>query len=457
MSLRQGDFRRWMRMSALRLAALYAAGFVLILILVGALASRLIWREIDETVDALLLSDHAVAAERIRAGTGPDSQINLTRFTVVAWELAPTPGPVWYPPDLFSRSGFFYDDIGLAPGEQPEGPLELFTDSGWEFYGAPVGQGMLIVGRDLEPFTEAAEEAREALFLAGVLAVVLAIVMGGILGLRAQRRLNRVDRTLREVAAGNLGARIAAGRSRDDLDDLSGRVDGALDQLEQLMQQTRQLSANIAHDLRTPLTRLRVQLDQMEAMGDGTQTDTLQTAQGEVDKLLVIFDGLLRIARLEVRGDHGARTLVDLGTLVTDLAETYAPIAEDSGHVLTWGLDGAESVFADRALLFQLLANLVENALRHTPAGSEVRSEAAATSLRVCDTGPGVPTATLERLTQPLFQVDASRSNGGSGLGLALVQAIADRHGARLTLRNGSDIGPGLCVELHFPSQPPLG
>lgn len=278
------------------------------------------------------------------------------------------------------------------------------------------------------------------LWVTAAIVVALTLVVGLASGLLAQRRLSRIDQTLGLLAAGDLTARTGHTRSKDDLDDVARQLDVTAAELERLVTQTRHLSASIAHDLRTPLARLRAQLEMLpigEARG---------AALEEASRLSGIFDTIMRVARIEAAQGTDGFEAVDLAELLEDVAEIFGPVVEDEGKSLSLDLTAAGQVQADRQMLFQAIANLIQNALVH--GGAEITLFAAGRSFGVADNGNGVDPAQYSEIVKPMVRLDAARTRDGSGLGLALVRAVADRHSAQLELSQNQP--SGLKVTLNF-------
>jgi signal transduction histidine kinase len=220
------------------------------------------------------------------------------------------------------------------------------------------------------------------------------------------------------------------------------------------MDSLRQVSSDIAHDLRTPLNRLRQRLEQsLRRASEPEHRAQIEGALRDVDAILVTFAAILRIAEVEAGARRAAFRPIDLTQLAHGVADDFAPAAEDAGQTLAPVPAPAAHIIGDPDLITQMTVNLVENAIRHTPAGSAIRVEvlaaADAVSLVVSDNGPGVPEAERERLFDRFHRLERSRSSAGSGLGLALVAAIARLHRAEVQL---SDSGPGLRVTVRFPA-----
>jgi signal transduction histidine kinase len=269
------------------------------------------------------------------------------------------------------------------------------------------------------------------------------------------RRLEDINDTSREIMAGDLSRRVPTRGTTDDFDQLAGNLNAMLDEIERLMGGIRHVSDNIAHDLRTPLTRLRHKLETLRdrSLGEEERQARIEESVQQADQLLATFSALLRIARIEAGGYRLQISEVDLGALIHDAAEFYEPSAEEKQLELSVRVDGRPTLQADRDLLFQAVANLIDNALKFTPPGGHISISASEVGgrmyLRVADTGPGIPeedrTAVLERF----HRLESSRSTSGSGLGLSLVSAVARMHQADFELSNNA---PGLVARLTFPS-----
>jgi signal transduction histidine kinase len=250
---------------------------------------------------------------------------------------------------------------------------------------------------------------------------------------------------------GDLSRRVPRDDSGDDFDQLAANLNLMLERIEGLMASVRQVSDNIAHDLRTPLTRLRTRLE-LARDGDSQRArSTLESAIEDADELLGTFNALLRIARIESGSQRSAFAELDMASLVADVAELYEPVASGKEQHLEVQSAGKLIVSGDRNLLFQALANLVDNAIKYTPDGGRITLSARQIEGRVvimvADTGPGVPAKLRERVFERFYRVDDSRATQGNGLGLSLVRAVANLHGAEILL---TDNQPGLKVELRL-------
>ncbi len=314
----------------------------------------------------------------------------------------------------------------------------------------------VVVARDTHELDEVAD-FMEHTFAAGF-AVTLAVAIGAGLLVSAEflRRLDSITRTSVEIMAGDLSRRIPLSGGTGDFDRLAGNLNGMLDRIEALMDGMRQVTTDIAHDMRTPLTRLRHRLEQARtgARTAGEFKAALDRALGETDTILETFAALLRIAQISSGMPRTGLSPVDLGAIAATIAETYGPVAEDEKHTLTATITDGVVVPGDSHLLTQMLANLVENALKHTPSGSAITLAVRANEpgrgpvLVVADNGPGIPEDERSKVFRRFYRLGASRTTPGNGLGLSLVAAIAERHGASVLLEDNE---PGLRATVAWP------
>jgi signal transduction histidine kinase len=253
--------------------------------------------------------------------------------------------------------------------------------------------------------------------------------------------------------AGDLSRRLPRGRRRDEFDGLAVELNAMLERIETLMEDVRQVTNDIAHDLRTPLARLRHGLEDARRKAGSVQDyeRAVDAAVEETDRILETFTALLRIAQIEAGTRRAGFAEVDLSGLLSGLAETYAVVAEDRGQALTSTIEPGVRAVGDRDLLGQMVANLIENALTHTPPRSRIAVTLAAGAdgpvATVADDGPGIPADMRQQVLKPFVRLEGSRTAPGNGLGLASVAAIARLHGIALGL---SDNGPGLRATLPF-------
>jgi signal transduction histidine kinase len=321
-------------------------------------------------------------------------------------------------------------------------------------YEAQLSGGMrLAIAADREQV----EEVKKAIldgFLSAFGAVLALGIGGGIaLSLAFLKRVETIRRTAEAIIAGDLTQRVPVRGTGDDLDRLSQTLNHMLDRISELMESLRQVSADIAHDLKTPLARLRQRLEttQTHAQSVEEHNVAIEAAVAQVDEILAIFSALLRIAQIEAGTRRSGFAELDLSAVFTNVVEAFAPAAEDAGKRLDAKIKPAIRMSGDRELLTQMLANLVDNAIRHTPAGTRIELSLGSDHDRIVgtitDNGPGAPSEERERIFQRFYRLEHSRSTPGSGLGLSLVKAVADLHGIALDV---GDAGPGLRIIMGF-------
>jgi signal transduction histidine kinase len=283
--------------------------------------------------------------------------------------------------------------------------------------------------------------------------IALALAGGLVMSGRLMHRIETVSQTSRDIIGEDLQKRLPVTRAGDELDHLAGSINAMLDRIEGLMNDLRQVTTDIAHDLRTPLTRLRQRLELANRAENDTELarTTLASAVAELDSILAIFSSLLRIAQMESGARRQGFKQVQLSELLGTIGELYRPMADENGQVLMETIEPSLWVMGERELLMQLFANLIENALRHSPRGSTIEIRASRserfTNVSVVDNGSGIPEALRDKVLQRFFRLESSRTTAGSGLGLSLASAIVKVHGATLEL---SDANPGLCATVRF-------
>ena len=293
-----------------------------------------------------------------------------------------------------------------------------------------------------------------ALLVGGGLTLILATAGGLFMSGRVLNRIQSFTAATREIIAGHLERRLPTHGSGDEFDVLASHLNAMLDRLEALLAAVRHVSDNIAHDLRTPLTRLRNRIELAQRQAPAALAEELERSVNDADELLQTFAALLRIARIE-SGSYAAEFApVDLVALVDDAIELYQGVAQEADVVLTSDCDPGAHIAGERNLLFQAIANLLDNALKFSPRGSAVHvavhCDRDHVRVIVSDAGPGIPAGERGRVTERFARLDQSRSLPGSGLGLSLVKAVVDLHRGRLRF---ADAAPGLEVSLELPVQ----
>jgi signal transduction histidine kinase len=312
---------------------------------------------------------------------------------------------------------------------------------------------VLAIGRNIEEVAGIADIVRRALLLSLLPAFGLAVVIGLVLSLRARRRLSEVNRRIRRIVTGDLRERLPTHGSNDPFDQLAVSVNGMLGEIETLIHEIAGVGNDIAHDLRTPLTRVRVRLERGRARAatlDELRAVVDQSIAG-LDQSLAVVTALLRIAEIEHSRRLEGFSQVQLAPLVREVGDLYEPIAEDKRVTLQVEAADKATVHGDRDLLFEAVANLVDNAVKFTPEGGRVTlallHRDGESVIQVKDTGPGIPETEREAVVKRFYRSDKSRNTEGLGLGLSLVAAIVKLHGFRFTIAPG----PGCTTEIAFP------
>ena len=309
----------------------------------------------------------------------------------------------------------------------------------------------LLVGREIRELAQLNQTFRRAAIWGVALTLALALSGGVLVGVSAQQRIAHLNRTTRQIIAGDLSKRVPLSGFRDEHEELAVNVNAMLDQIESLLAGIRHVGDSIAHDLRGPLTRLRSRLEMLVAEAAPSRA-SLEECIAQADALLDTFNALLRIARIESGAYRSAFAAVDLSRIVRDVCDLYRAAAEDAHLRLSCDCADGALVFGDRELLAQAMTNLLDNAIKYTPAGGRIdvrlETDDRDALLTVADTGPGIAAADRERVLARFTRLDQARSMPGNGLGLPLVRAVALQHDGELKL---GDNAPGLVVSLRLP------
>ncbi len=341
------------------------------------------------------------------------------------------------------------DDLGPPDGDEQPGQLERLA-----IYTIRLSPNeWLSVADDAGKFEEFGRIILQSFGWMLGLTLLLAVAGGAALSMGVLSRIQAINTTAEAIIGGDINSRIPLDKTGDELDRLSVTLNRMLDRIANLMDALRQVSSNIAHDLRTPLGRLRHTLD--EAREKARNVDdyklAVTTAISDTDLVLETFSALLRIAQIESGSRRAGFRQLDMAGVVESVVQTYQLIAEDSGRHLKAQAAPGVAIAGDHELLTQLLVNLVENAIRHTPPGSTISLDLIAApipELVVSDNGPGIPESERARVLARFHRLENSRTSPGSGLGLSIVAAIAELHDINLTLE---DNAPGLRVRLRLP------
>ena len=332
-----------------------------------------------------------------------------------------------------------------APGAVDHGRARTFA----------LGGGLrLLVGRDIRERMEIAQLLRDSVGWGLALAVALSLAGGLLVSRPMLRRIDAINAAGAEIMAGELDRRIPLRGAGDEFDRLAENLNAMLDRIARLLAGVREVSDNIAHDLRGPLARLRGRLElALDGPADGAAyREAIERTIAEADDLLKTFNSLLSIARLEAGAQEARLEPFAMDALLADVAELYAPLADAAKIALDLAIPTGITVRGDRHLLFQCIANLIDNAIKFSPEGGRItvsagRANDDTVQVVVADRGPGIPDALKPRVFERFYRIEAARNRPGSGLGLSLAAAIAMRHDGALVLE---DNHPGLRAVLRL-------
>jgi signal transduction histidine kinase len=439
-----------------RHAVLFA---LLFLVLSGVLIGAVLWIVHDTQEASLIRANDADIATVINGfrDEGIDEAVEVVRQRLGSPKYSRIEARDCYMLLQSDRGGKLAGNLPLLPrrlGIFTVGldPLQLLGR------GVEIAPGIhLFVGRSTADISETRQRILHAFGWIVLGATIIAVIVGMFLGTRFTRRVDAIARTCKELAAGRWDERIPSSGRGDEWDRLSGAINDMLNRIAALVDNLRQVSSDVAHDLRTPLTRMRNRLEEARARSAGSSGDSavIVDAIDDTDQLLSMFEALLRISQVEAGTRTRTFAALSLSELCEKVFQMYLPVAEDSGRSLTSSIVQGAFVLGDAELLTQMLANLIENAIRHTPQRAHIRLSLDVAGDRVTvsvrDDGPGIPATEHEKVLRRFYRVSNSRSTAGHGLGLALVAAIAQLHHAPLTL---SDAVPGLEVAIEFERRP---
>ncbi|MED5534576.1 MAG: HAMP domain-containing sensor histidine kinase [Pseudomonadota bacterium] len=300
---------------------------------------------------------------------------------------------------------------------------------------------------------DSARQVMESVLRWGIGVMVgLAILGSFLMAGSVANRLEQINRISQDIRHGDLSRRMPQSRSKDEFDRLAGNLNDMLDQIQMLMEGVRSVSDAIAHDLRTPLTRLRSRLEQLREVGGSNIAPGIDESIEEADRMLGTFSALLRIAQIEAGGRRVDFHAVDLGELARDLADLYEPLAAEKKITLGLDVDDLMKIWGDRDLLFQAISNLIDNAIKYTPEDGSIqvvlKEGPAGQKIVIADSGPGIPEQERDRVFQRFYRLESHRGAEGNGLGLSLVAAVAQLHQTEILLE---DNNPGLRVVWDLP------
>ena len=443
--------------STLRLALLYIAVFGAAII---GLFAYMYWSTVSylrANMDQEIVREHTLLRNAYEHGGRSEL------IAALGWRVMRPGDAVW---------GYLLADDALVSvaGNIPRWPAGLQSDSGRAVFASPEHAGAimraeyqtlpdgsrLLVGRAEDSSGFVATIAVGLVAAVGLI-LLLAAAAGISTSRRSVARIEAINSTSREIMRSGLGQRIPQRGTGDEWDGLADNLNSMLDRIGELMEANRQVSDNVAHDLRTPLTRIRGRLEQAynQPFDPVRYRELLADTIVGLDDILRIFSSLLRISRIEAQEQRAAFHPVDLGVLARDVAELFEPMAEEKGAKLVLRGPAPTIVMGDRDLLFDAVSNLVDNAVKHGGIGGlvsvELHDGVDGPRLIISDRGPGIPLEERKNVLRRFYRLESSRNSSGNGLGLSLVAAVAHLHESRVELTENS---PGLRVEIRFPALP---
>jgi signal transduction histidine kinase len=459
--------RRLVRTHAFRLAGLYFLVFALsvigVLLFVYWTTADFVERQTEATLSAEVTG---LAEQYAQRGLSGLVQIVAARsagdrgdgmlYLVTNHDGRPLAGNIrGWPAGLPVRPG----PLSFAIEVPSHGDAETHPARG-VLFAIPDGY-RLLVGRDISDAAAFRDRIKTTLVWSGLVALGIGLVGGTVMSRNMLRRVEQVNRTAERVIAGNLSDRVPRLGTDDEFDQLAANLNGMLDQIERLMTGMREVTDNVAHDLKTPLARLRARLELALIGSDdvAAKSEAIRAAIEEADRLLATFNALLSIAEAEAGANGQSAEILDIAQLARGVVELYEPVAEEKGFVLQLDAVQGTMIRGDRHLLSQALANLLDNALKYGGSGTIAIATGQAqgrATIEVSDEGPGIPAGDRETVFNRFVRLERSRSTPGNGLGLSLVRAVARRHEGTVTLSDNSagrpKGRPGLKVRLDFPA-----
>lgn len=423
---------------SLLLAIAFAATAVIVWFSATASAENAMRQKIELEADALAHELDAEGADAVKAA--------------IAARMERPGAPEYWLTDAYGQRL-----IGDAPAmEGPNGWRKVSLANTGDIDGAEGAEGLMVltrsfpngmrlsVGEDLAEGRHAIGITISILAQVGAVSVVLVLLVGFFVTRNSLRRLDDISVALESVGAGNLKARALVRREffLSDLERVSEGINRMLDRNESLVSGLRRVTRDVAHDLRTPLTHLRQRMEQAREAEGTEKNQAIAAAEDKAGQIIKTFDAILRLSEIEAGSAKARFKPVDLSAIAETLADAYGPDAEQLGKTIK--VEPAQTVLVegDRELLMQAVANLLENALKHTLAGAAVSiliAQSPRPAITVLDTGEGIPADEIQAVAEPFYRRDQSRTTAGAGLGLSIVKAIADLHGANLRLETLKD------------------
>jgi len=463
--LRDFDRGRLFRTSAFRLALIYATLFST---LSAATLGFIYWStrdQIDSQVDARLRLETDYLINLYKSGALPElleaiqrrNQIDTYgRFYFLANNEASETNETDEDAPIRVKSTRSHKTLNMGDvADLPPGSPRAFNPVRVAETQLPNGL-KLTIGHEISD-EKALLDHTFALVVGATLLTLFFSLIGGVwIGSSVLRRIDSVNRTATEIMSGDLSQRLSVTARDDEFDEIATKLNQMLNRIEDLMKSMQQVTNNVAHDLRSPLTRLRTKLEVtlLEERDPDSYRAVMDEAITDADSLIQTFNAMLSIARLEAGIDSTEWSQANIGTLVEELAELYQAVAEDDQITIETDITSYPSYFCNRHLVGQAVTNLLDNAIKYTPAPGEVcvciEGDDDAFTISVADNGPGIPAEERERVFERFVRLENERNSPGNGLGLSLVNAVARIHKAKITLEDNE---PGLLVKMHFTKQ----
>ncbi len=471
---------RVLRTTSFRFTVIYVLLFASAVAVLGAFVYQATFGEAAKQTDETIDSEITVLAD-LFATSGPGMLTRVIRQRV-AWRddsiymlIAAPSGALLagnltaLPPEALDAEGGFFnfnferplvDAAGRETGVQEREARGKIM----RFRASPEAEAsyLIVVARDVASRESLRKRSQGVILRIALVTIAFGVVIGLIFSRSLLRRVDAVNKTARAIRAGDLSQRISLTGAGDELDHLSSNLNSMLDQIERLMNGMRDVSDNIAHDLRSPLTRIRNRLS--DALNGGEDKErALHATIEDSDRMLATFNALLSIARIESGEGAGVMEPIDLVAIAEEMAELYEPAAQDAGFELVLKTAPAAPIIGSRELVSQAIANFLDNALKYAGGGARIEVKAGpikkgGAGLSVTDDGPGVAPEDRKRILERFVRLEHSRSTQGNGLGLSLVAAIARAHNARLYVEDGlphhDGEGCGLKFVMIFPPPP---
>ena len=483
-----GSINKIMRTTAFKLSAIYLIIFtifaIFLIVYIAINTQILMTRQLNSTIEVEVRG----LVEQYRGG-------GLSSLVKVIEERSRRPGASLYLVTDF-RGHYVAGNVAALPkwvldergAVQQSVPYQRLGEPGRKEYNAVVtvyeifGGYKLLVGRDVGERELFRKVVEQAFIVSAVLMIVLALLAWLFVSRKVLNRIDMITEASRHIMRGQLDERLPVTQAGDEFDRLSSNLNTMLSRIEALMHGLKEVSDNIAHDLKTPLTRLRNRVEvtlASEEVDADTYRAALEQTLEESETLIRTFDALLRIARVEAKSTQIEKTSLDIGAIAADMAELYEPVAEDEEARLTWEAEPGHMISGNRELISQAVANLIDNALKYAvrhvasqradagdgdPLPEQAHIHVAVErigdgpvegdddlrpiSLTISDNGPGIAKEDRARVLQRFVRLDKSRSQPGSGLGLSLVNAVASLHDGIIEL---GDNQPGLIFSIRFP------